>query len=177
MRKGGGQAKGSANERRSNKELSLWWSDGKDADLFTRTQERGDRAIAEETGDSKARKEEGFSFLKIFCVEFKHYANIDLLELLEDKKGKIFQGWCKQVLDNSKVSGREPFLYFRRNFHKPYVAISESTYLLLFGSDLPDDWLVYHSSSLDKIMIIMSWESFIHQTSPTEIKEVYKNDR
>ena len=167
-----GATKGSTNERKLCKEISLWWSDGKDPNIFCRTNE-GSQA-PEEQGDMKARKSEGFPLMKMFCFEFKHYRNVDLLELLDDRKEKLLLKWWNQVNENSKSSEstKSPFLLFKRNNRKPYVALDNATVGILeeYGGLFPNDKLIEYTD-----IVIMRWDTFKDKVRKDDIIAIGEN--
>ena len=74
MSKGTGSRKGSAFERKVSKELSLWWSEGADPDVFWRSQCSGGRATVRNVGqfgDIAAVSPVGAPLLTITTIELK----------------------------------------------------------------------------------------------------------
>ena len=79
-RKRKGKNKGPQFERQFSKELSLWWTDGKDDSVFWRTQSSGARATIRtkqgkrtdgQYGDIAAMNEDGKKLLRLFTFSLK----------------------------------------------------------------------------------------------------------
>lgn len=100
MKAGGGKEKGSRFERDVGTDLSLWISKGGRADLFARNVLSGGQFTNQtkkgslETGtpgDLMANHPLAFSFLSMFFIECKHYADLGFEALLFDED-KSFLG-------------------------------------------------------------------------------------
>lgn len=134
MKKGGGSAKGSDFERLVCKQLSLWWSDGKNDDIFWRTAGSGARATnrakqAKSTvaghGDILAYHSDGEPLLRLFCFELKRGYNFDLLCLLKGTKGDIKTFWEQTVRSAENAGSDYPALIWKPDrqpclFFAPY---------------------------------------------------------
>jgi hypothetical protein len=169
MKKGGGVAKGSKNERAMCKMLSLWWTDGKEEDVFCRTNE-GSSSL-EEIGDMKARKAIGFPLTDAFCFEFKHYKDVNLFDLLDDSMEKTFLKWWNQVNDNAFTAKKRPFLLFKRNRRGPYIAMRREDVILLENEV---GWFPFEDIIDWSSVEIMHWKKFVRKVSPDDIKITFK---
>lgn len=107
MRPGGGGAKGAAFERKTGVALSIWLTQGRRADLFSRNVLSGGRfTIAEKAGrelgtpgDLMAAHPLAFEFLSRFLVECKHTKTIQLDQFIFDRTEKT---WLSKVVAKAK---------------------------------------------------------------------------
>jgi hypothetical protein len=120
-RVGSGSRKGGIFERLVSKQLSLWWSDGEDDNIFWRTAASGGRATVRSKkgkrtinnyGDIKADNPIGQPFLDCFTPELKvGYPGVaiqDLFHHVQCTPGKntdCWYNWIKQAKRSSKASG------------------------------------------------------------------------
>ena len=134
-------SKGQDFERQVCRTLSLWWTDGEDADVFWRNRVRSTKQSPDakhQLGDVTALKTVGAPLVERFSIEIKtgysktkkgtRTKNIpwDLLDLLDGKKdGKktLLEFWA-QCTKDAEISKRIPLLIFKRDFHQPVVCIS-----------------------------------------------------
>lgn len=139
--------KGESFEREICKYLSLWWSDGKYADIFWRSRVRSTRkslSAKHQLGDIKSDSPEGEGLMKVFSIELKTGYSVgkkgktvknvpwDLLDLIDYRKGsedlekkQIIRFW-RQTVTDAEISKRIPLLIFKRDFHVPVVCVHES---------------------------------------------------
>lgn len=109
-------AKGSAFERSVCKELSLWWSKGKNDDLFWRTAGSGARATTRAksgkktkagAGDIFATDPSSKTFTDVFALELKRgYTRETFAELIdkpEKAKKQTYDQWITQATKSKKV--------------------------------------------------------------------------
>ena len=128
MKPGAGKKKGSHFERVFARQLSEWWTDGADKNIFWRTSGSGSRhGIAEQSGDICSIKQEGYSLTNAIYFELKCWnANDLLLDMIRaDKKSKLREAWFKcinEAYDNHKypfmvvkVSNKTTICLFRAN--------------------------------------------------------------
>lgn len=123
MRKGKGNAKGSAFERAVCKQLSHWVSKGSRTDLFWRTSASGARAtvarkrgvVVRQGGDICAVVPGGHALTDTWYIECKHYKRIDLGQFIATGEGKLKVWWdkCKR---EARDHGKEPLLIAKQNF-------------------------------------------------------------
>ena len=124
--------KGHSFERKISKDLSLWWSKGKDKDIFYRSDSSGSRATIRERfsgpklydqfGDIVSRKPEGYPFTKVFCIECKHYKDINLWALFTKAKTSFLSFHEQNIRDSSRCN-KIPFTIVRQN-SKPIICFT-----------------------------------------------------
>jgi hypothetical protein len=124
MRRGGGKQKGNRHEWKIAKELSIWYYGEPNA--LVRNSNSGavatvrlDRTMP--AGDLQQVKyfERPFPY----SVECKHLKDVDLMDLLTNRKsGNLTRAW-KQTL-HEKQDGKIPLLVFTAN-HKPTFCVSD----------------------------------------------------
>ena len=139
--------KGESFEREQTKFLSLWWTEGKYADVFIRNRTRSTRyspSAKHQLGDIKAARPEGYELEKVLNIELKTGYSVgkkgktvknvpwDLLDLIDYRKGsedlekkQIIKFW-RQTVTDAEISERIPLLIFKRDFHVPVVCIHDS---------------------------------------------------
>jgi len=127
-----GKRKGSNYERDISKKLSLWLSDGKEDDIFWRSQGSGSRhtirykknlKLEGQSGDiASTRSGISEDFLKVFSIEIKFYKDINLWGLITGNNCGILDFW-KQANEQAKKVGRIPILISKENY-KPTLFIS-----------------------------------------------------
>jgi len=136
MKPGAGSRKGSTYERKIARDLSLWWSGGKEKNLFWRTHASGsfgtNAKIKSEVGDLMAIEEGGQDFMKVFNVECRHGKIIRTKDLVydgQDKKG--MKQFIIEGRTNAKVSDRLSLWIFREQ-NMPIMAMMSETDLARF---------------------------------------------
>lgn len=109
--------KGQSFERDLCRKLSLWFSYGKDDDLFWRSSQSGGRATVRRRkgkstrghcGDIAATDSEGEPFVKCVTVEAKvgyHHANVFDLFDKPGRCGKVWFDWMKQAVAAARNAG------------------------------------------------------------------------
>jgi len=156
-----GREKGKRWERQFARELSLWWSEGEDKDIFRRT--FGSRSIVE--ADSQARdimavKGEGYRFTSRYDIELKN-CKIDLWKnFLKGEKAQIYQWWDQA--EREKKENKQVFLVIKSNWGKPLVVIGELLYqhlLSFFGSKFSPSLLKWRVLG-DNRLFIFPWEEW-----------------
>ena len=130
MRQGGGKAKGSEFERWTGKRLSIWITEGRRDNLFSRNVLSGGAhtltvlkgGIANIPGDLMAASPLAFNFLSVISVECKHHQDIDLDVFLRDVKRTSFL--YKTINVTSKQAhdqGLSFMVIAKENRHEPLV--------------------------------------------------------
>lgn len=130
--------KGSENERKIAKKLSLWFSEGANPNIFWRSQSSGGRSTQLSKtdtpfnlsfGDIGLSSGEGEALLRVVTIEAKHgYPGLSIMGIL-DKKGKslFLSFWHKLLLDCHEAVkagwGKEPLLIVQRNRCLPVIAM------------------------------------------------------
>jgi len=194
--------KGADNERNFCRYLSLWWTDGKDPDVFwrkrTRLTSRKGREVKYQLGDIVAEKSEGDSLIRVFNIELKtgysknkkgkSFKNVpwDLLDLIDYQKSssdlskKQINVFWSQTLRDSKISERIPLLVFKRDYHQEVVCIRDE--------DLKDieslngqfqKMTLAIIPPVEDVLILLQMKEFFEWLSPETVRMMYdrKNNR
>jgi hypothetical protein len=117
------KTKGAAFERLVCRQLSLWISGGKNANLFWRSSMSGGRAtiaakkgekIRVQSGDIAAIDPAGHPFLDVFYVECKRNKTVRLDRLFYPMKGKLLPIW-ETAKKNAAEVGKVPLLIVKED--------------------------------------------------------------
>lgn len=170
--------KGSENERKIAKKLSLWFSDGKNPNIFWRSQSSGGRSTQLSKtntpfnlsfGDIGLSSGEGESVLRCVSFELKHgYPELSIMGILDKKRNPLFLTfWDKLVLECEKAEeagwGKEPLLIIQRNRCQPLVAMDyEFSHEMVLAYGVPKVPAVIYCDTKRSIRIIrlddfLSW--------------------
>jgi len=97
-------------EREFCRDLSLWWTDGKDNKVFWRTDSSGAvKGVSELAGDVKAIKEIGFPLINNVIIELKRTKQKDIfLDLIRRKENSMIGEWWKKLEIEAEYWEREP---------------------------------------------------------------------
>lgn len=164
MKKGGGKAKGSQWERDFCKDLSLWWSDGKDKDIFWRTHSSGARkGISEESGDVMSVKSCGNPFTNKCIIELKCTSAKDmLLNIINLGSKSIIMKWWFKLQNEAKLLDRIPLLIIKFSSRNTLVFFKYSKYSSFGYKDF--DYLPIYGHLLG--LAIIPWEDFKNGVRP-----------
>lgn len=185
------KAKGNTFEREICTKLSLWWTNGKNDDVFWRSTSSGARATTRSKrgksttgnhGDIQAVDPIGKPFIDVFTLEIKRgYPGAHVGELLDSQNGKVnatneFYGFLQQAAESAKNAKslywllihkrdrRETMIYFPQSFLAEHGHINFKTFV---GIKLPSlrqyGWLCGTRLS-----------EFLSEVSPDEIKNIQK---
>ncbi len=124
-----GPQKGKRWEKQFSQEfLSLWWSHGKEQNLFYRTHGSGTiRSFREGFGDVLAVNEHATPLTNVYVFELKSYERLNLFSLVDTGFSKVEEWWAKLQVEAAKC-GREPVLIIRHGKRiMPKQAISKRT--------------------------------------------------
>jgi len=138
--------KGSAYEREIAVALSLWWTQGFDADAIWRTNSSGARftsrrktknpsSICAEAGDLKSTKIETEALFNQFLIELKRGMTnqINLTDHLDTKEHNrrpyLEQIWQKAEDERLFCNRKEVMIIFRRNCKKDLVMVKKNSIL------------------------------------------------
>jgi len=130
MQAGGSKQKGATFERDVCKRLSLWASNGLREDLYWRSSMSGGRATIQirqgiqnksQAGDISSIDRQGSELVNRFCIECKHYGNLDLISGIIKNKGVLYSFWNKLTRDANAI-GKLPFLLAKQN-HLPSLVL------------------------------------------------------
>jgi len=128
-------AKGSAFERLICKEISLWWSDDKDDDIFWRTHGSGARATSRSSrgkatkgqyGDICAVDTRGIALTKLVTFSIKRgYAKTtlgDLIDAGERNTEPMFSKWIREAVRDADRAGTDGWMIIiKRNSRSTIV--------------------------------------------------------
>lgn len=165
--------KGSEYERCVSKKLSFWISDGKNDDIFWRTQTSGARQTQRkklkkdtfgQDGDIQAVHPLGFQFCRIFSLECKNYKDMNLWSLINPTKNfSIYSFWMESVEKAYEV-GKFPILVARQN-RKPDLFVCDSiffNYISQNGLAKPKVISIYNFNEVDMYMAIFKFEDILN---------------
>lgn len=146
-----GKNKGNRFEILISKLLSEWWSGGVDSDLFYKSQNSGARAtqrhssivsnfpnknniiereLYDQFGDISSSDPKTNLFISKFCVEVKHYKDVNIWSLFTESKSGLYSFW-QQCKRDSEICKKHPFMVVRQNFKPILLAIDFETSSLL----------------------------------------------
>lgn len=131
--------KGATYERDICKKLSVWASGGFREDLFWRSAMSGGRSTIQfkkgklnrsQSGDISSIDRLGSEFIEKFCIECKHYQNLDLIPGIVHNRGALHGFWrklCKDAIAIDKL----PILLAKQNRLPSLLLISPAGALIL----------------------------------------------
>jgi hypothetical protein len=131
-----GKRKGSGWERDLSRQLSHWWTHGKDENVFWRSVGSGgffktkkDIGLQGQSGDIVALKPEGEPFINAVSIEAKFYKseNSLLFEVLGEKRTQVLQ-WWQQCEDDALDARKIPILIVKFNRQSPFMMIPDYLY-------------------------------------------------
>jgi hypothetical protein len=139
-------------EREFCKDLSLWWTKGKDDKVFWRSDSSGAvKGVSELAGDVKAIKEIGYPLIDNVIIELKRTKQKDIfLDLIRRKEHSMIGEWWTKLEIEADQWKREPLLVIKMVNRQSKVCIYSGgmfvnmvSYCLKYNED-----------------IIMLWEDF-----------------
>lgn len=142
------KSKGNAFEKYICRKLSLWWTEGKDDNVFWRTSNSGGRATVRSKaskssrhhhGDICALDSVGEAFCRVLVVELKRGYNsstiCDLLDRSPGAKEQQYEEWIRKVCKSQELSGARAWMIIhRRDRRECLVHIPSSLYGELIGN-------------------------------------------
>jgi hypothetical protein len=169
MKPGAGPRKGSAFERACNTQMSLWVTNGKRADIFSRNIISGGRFTNQlrkggelgTPGDMAGVLPEAHKFLSLFTVEYKHHREIRLEHYILDRKGTSFlHKTIVHTRDQASQVGRH-YLVIAKENHRPILMFADPRVIAKARScSMPKHPLHYHLLH-DETVAMVEWESFM----------------
>src|SRR5215475_8637610 len=123
MKAGRGKLKGSRNERRLCRELSLLVSNGKRDDLLWRSAMSGGTATAarkrgnlkgNQAGDVSSIDASSHWLVKEWYIEAKHYHDLQIIRSMLLRRGKLYRFWVKTVTEASHYQ-KKPMLLAKQD--------------------------------------------------------------
>lgn len=129
---GSGGKKGTSWEREFGKELSKWWSGGKDPNVFTNRSGSGGRKRDKQgdsghSGDIYADKIEGLPFTERYSMELKFYGDLSpcLWALFSRESTKQLDEFWEQAVTAAEPYNRFVLLVLRANGRKPLIVTDD----------------------------------------------------
>jgi len=191
--------KGDSFERELCRYISLWWTEGKDPDVFWRNPTRKTKKGKgkHQLGDLKADKTVGEPLISLFNIEFKSGYSVnksrkgvrnvpwDLLELIDysenqkDLSKKTLMRFWNQCCEDSRISGRKPLLIFKRDYHQPVVCIEDEVLCLL--EQYNGSFLFSHLTFVipeerrTTVLIFIRKDVFFEWLNPESVKALYSD--
>lgn len=174
------KAKGSGWEREISRMLSLWWTEGKDKNVFMRSASSGawntmhrKEGVTAHSGDIEAVDSIGRPFTNHVMVETKWYKEETslLFEILLCKRTQILAWWgkCeKEATDVMKI----PMLIVKFNYQIPFLVVPNYFYSEIyetFGEPLLFPALILQLNFDDTIykhLIVMRLDEFLNWCKP-----------
>lgn len=173
---GGQKAKGNAFETKIAKQLSSWITFGQRFDVLDRSPSSGAKAtnnrlksntlFVSQAGDIIATEDVGYKLTKVFMIECKHVADLNLEGLIygTSKKTGIAFHWSK-LCEDCILYEKEPMLIARQNNRPILLCLSERIVNLLS--------LRLHVTSLHSFnsfpMCILYFSDFLENANPSKL--------
>jgi len=202
MKKGGQKRKGGAFEREIAKMLSMWWSNGKQDDIFWLTSGSGARATNRrrtaglatygQSGDITATHPSGMVLTDNVHIELKRGYNKDTPYDIVDKPNATaqeYEKWFDQIFEDMSTDGTKWFwLITRRDKRKPIIHIPSGFLHILIphtgnrefmdssAISIVDKWEYTDEGSV--YILSTQLDSFLNWVDPELLKSVLgcKND-
>jgi len=171
MRRGGGKRKGSANERRLCRELSLLISDGARDDLLWRSAMSGGTATtARKRGGLKAAQAGDVSsidslsswLVREWYIEAKHYADLQILRSFLVNRGKLYRFWRHTVKEAAHY-GKKPMLIAKQDRLPEMLVVTRGTRLSPLATP--------------PILTLPAWDADVHLFSGVQLTQVVHKPR
>ena len=178
-----GKAKGNAYERYVAEELSLWWSNGKRADIFWRTDSgarakkrgRAGKDTAYQAGDIVATDPLGNAFIDLITCELKRGYNKATLHDLLDKPSKAakqeWEKWIDQAQESHEQAGSYSWMLIaRRDRREAVVCIPEPLYNALAPMVYVIEPMLTFKLDVKNKLYLMHLSKFLEVIRPEDIK-------
>lgn len=179
-----GKAKGNAFERSVCKQLSLWWSGGKDDSLFWRTHSSGGRAtrrakkgqtLKGQYGDVCATSAEGQPLLDLCVIEIKRgygrWSDLDLLDKSSKSAPQQLEKWIAKAEEDRKASGVRNWLIIAKRDKRETVIMFLRPRPELSKSSLCPYLDGVHVILFNRRLIISRLDWFLEKVSPEHVKQ------
>ena len=184
MKKGTSKNKGSAFERFLGRELSLWWTNGEDRNIFMRSASSGawntmhrNEGVSAHAGDIEAADRKGKLFTDKVMVEAKWYKSEQslLFEVLLSKRSQILEWWTKCELEATDMR-KIPLLVVKFNYQIPFIVLPNYFYSEIYKTygDPPIKSHLMAELNFDdtvyKYIVIMRFDNFLNWCKPELFK-------
>ena len=179
-----GKTKGSAFERSTAEQLSLWWTqdepDGPRSDVFWRTAGSGARATVRgrkgkatknHAGDILASDPIGQPFLDWCVVEVKRgYSSHTIFDILDKSSGaakQVFDKWIDQAEESAINAGSVGWVIIcKRDRRETMVFFPDRVYDVHLFEERP----IAHFYFLDGVIFCMTFADFLDYVTPNAIR-------
>jgi len=183
--------KGSQFERDVCRQLSLWWSEGENDDVFWRTSQSGGRATTRAKSGKKTRGQEGdiaatdpsgFVMTKLFTMELKRgYNDSDPIHCLDWADGMAQQKFdkflCQAEAARSRSGSKYWLIIHKRDKRQP-MCYFPTQLVKDFGNDFKWTYTANFRIMLKNGPVIrftgMPLKPFLAVVSPDRLKLMYK---
>lgn len=185
-------AKGADFERIVCRMLSVWWSDGKDRDIFWRNRTRSTKDSGKyQGGDIMSMKSEGLPFTNQFNIELKIGYNLtkkkgksvlpwDVLDIIDGSISgpkMILQFWT-QCKKDAELTKRKPLLICKRHHHDEIICLDSYHHLKLTEINPTNYFLPYIRLYLrNENIVIFRLTHYLDWLSPDTIRKTYETNR
>lgn len=176
-------AKGGSFENEVCRILSLWWTDNRRDDVFTRTGGSGGKFTsrskrgkntAYQSGDITFADPIGEPLIKRYNIECKTgygrktdkgVARWDVLDIIDSKqKVSVIYSMWNQCWEDAEKSKRIPALIFRRNMRSPCIVVTIKEFSAIGekrGVPILETITIENPYALEDSLIIMSLKTFV----------------
>ena len=162
--------------------LSMWWSLGKDDNVFYRTEGSGGRATKRaragkgkqsRCGDVGLVEQTGKPFLDMFAVEIKKGYSKDTIQDLLDKPGvaaQTYETWLEQARESKQNSGSFSWMIIvRRKKRKSLVMLPAKLWAGL-TSEEPQPFATLHIDA--ETIIVLPLDHFTENVKPNHVRSI-----
>jgi hypothetical protein len=170
MKPGAGKVKGSRFEREVCKTLSLWWSEGKIAEVFWREGSGSKSTVTQSMhlcGDIFQFNHD-YPFLPC-SVELKFHKDFEWDSLFENSTGKTTQNipnWWDQCVRDAERAHHLPVLIFKKNYRPPFIALPYNAVPPQVRVNVPH--IIWNNN------FIGNFEEFLRQCTPKEFRKMVR---
>ena len=180
--------KGSNFEREICKQLSLWWSDDKDEDIFWRTAGSGARATTRakkgkktygNDGDIQAVNPIGEPLMKVCNIELKRgyskHTITDLIDKPKKAKKQMYEKFIEQTIEENTNSGAKYWMLItKRDRREALVLIPHWFYKKLKSICVTLNLQSFVKISMNYSIYVLRLYDFLMAVTPKNIKKIYR---
>jgi len=172
MKRGGGKGKGNQWERDFCRDLSNWWTEGKDPDAFWRADmEKKGLEARMKCGDVVATSDAGKELTRTCGIELKAYKDIELITNLirPGAKSKV-NDWWEKIEMETKPLVKEPILVVKIDRRETFVFIRDGflfTALCHRLRSFNSCGIFEYTGKYEYKLLICLWEDFKEQYMKT----------
>jgi hypothetical protein len=187
LKKGTSKNKGSSWEREIGRELSKWWSNNTNKNIFVRSINSGgwgtmhrSEGVTAHSGDIESVDGVGKPFTNKIMVEAKWYKeeNSVLFEVLLNQRSQVLEWWAKCEKEATDVF-KVPMLVVKFNYRVPFIVIPNYFYsevYKVFGEPNTKASIILQldfDDTIYKCLMVMRFDNFLDWCKPSffHIKE------